>query len=197
FALRAFPPLWLPAPYRTPWSRPWAARAGRMYCLSNSPAGPAGHQACAAPCMLWTGPRLYWPEPRLDPRRRPTTRSKRLPKPALDDSSEISLPILAHSLALCGWIANPLPLGEGDRRRRSGEGRKSHQILRPSPCPLPEGEGLANPEQLHQIAAQDGFFFGILQKRRLQNEVNGRKPLVRSVGAVNDLGSAKFRDEMP
>src|SRR5262245_42029323 len=76
-----------------------------MYCLSNSPAGPAGHQACAAPCMLWTGPRPYWPEPRLDPRRRPTTRSKRLPKPALDDSSEISLPILAHSLALCGWIA--------------------------------------------------------------------------------------------
>jgi DNA replication ATP-dependent helicase Dna2 len=34
----------------------------------------------------------------------------------------------------------PSPSGRG-RREAPGEGRKSQQILRPSPCPLPEGEG--------------------------------------------------------
>src|SRR6266571_7350584 len=34
----------------------------------------------------------------------------------------------------------PSPSGRG-RREAPGEGRKSIQILRPSPCPLPEGEG--------------------------------------------------------
>src|SRR5262249_37396101 len=34
----------------------------------------------------------------------------------------------------------PSPLRRG-RREAPGEGRKSIQILRPSPCPLPEGEG--------------------------------------------------------
>ena len=33
----------------------------------------------------------------------------------------------------------PLPLGEGGATA-PGEGRKSRQILRPSPCPLPEGD---------------------------------------------------------
>jgi hypothetical protein len=37
--------------------------------------------------------------------------------------------------------AKPLPLGEADARSAAGEGRKSRQILKPSPCPLPEGEG--------------------------------------------------------
>ena len=35
-------------------------------------------------------------------------------------------------------ISVPLPLGEGPREA-PGEGRKSQQILIPSPCPLPEG----------------------------------------------------------
>src|SRR5207249_7245647 len=148
-----------------------------MCCLSKSPAGPAGHQACVALCMFWVRPRLYWPEPRLGPRWLPTT-LKRLPKPALDDSSEISLPILAHSL--------------GHRAANSNCGRSVLSQRETVPA-----RDLANPEQLHQIAAQDGFFFGILQERRLQNEVNRRKPLVWSVGAINDLGGAKFRNEMP
>src|SRR5438128_10453488 len=43
---------------------------------------------------------------------------------------------------LCNrWIGGvPLPLGEG-RRGAPGEGIRSLRNSRPSPCPLPEGEG--------------------------------------------------------
>src|ERR1041385_426063 len=36
--------------------------------------------------------------------------------------------------------SKPLPMGEADARSAAGEGHKSIQILRPSPCPLPGGE---------------------------------------------------------
>src|SRR5262245_52946064 len=40
----------------------------------------------------------------------------------------------------CRGRGGPSPSGRGTREA-PGEGRRSSQILRPSPCPLPEGEG--------------------------------------------------------
>ena len=52
----------------------------------------------------------------------------------LSDVFLIHILLVALYQRLNEWTAFPLPLGEG-------EGRRSMQILRPSPCPLPEGEG--------------------------------------------------------
>ena len=65
--------------------------------------------------------------------------------------------------------ASPSPSGRGGREA-AGEGRKSLQILRPSPCPLPEGEvnlpQLSIFSQLPMTAPTEAFSPRLQQTRR-------------------------------
>src|SRR6516164_3270024 len=56
--------------------------------------------------------------------------------------------------------------------------------------------GGRDPQQLHGVPAENGFFLGVAQERRVEDEVDTNRPVERIVGSVHDLVDAGFGDEM-
>ena len=54
-----------------------------------------------------------------------------------------------------------------------------------------------NPKQLLSIAAQDGYFVGIVQEGRIQNQVDGHRPGERNIGSEEDLAHPNFGHQVP
>jgi error-prone DNA polymerase len=66
------------------------------------------------------------------------------PATLVKDAQRHGLKVLSIDITKSDWLCmlEPSPSGRG-RREAPGEGHRSRQILRPSPCPLQEGEGFA------------------------------------------------------
>jgi hypothetical protein len=54
-----------------------------------------------------------------------------------------------------------------------------------------------DPKKSPDVAAENGHFVGVGQKRRVEDEIDADRPVVRHIGPVNDLPGANFGDEMP
>src|SRR5262245_56956964 len=52
-------------------------------------------------------------------------------------------------------------------------------------------------QQLHRVAAEDGFLIGVAQELGVEHEVHAHRPIEWIVRAVHDLTHAGFGDEVP
>jgi hypothetical protein len=109
-----------------------------------------------------------------------------------DDVHECPDPYRPVENRACEFTAKKNP---GEQARgcpdRNGEPYSVHRGLQAT---LPSS---SNSKQLRQIPAEDGFLVGVAEERRLEHEVDRRRPVEGHVRTVNDVLDAHLRHEMP